>query len=710
MPILNTPESVAGPMPSPHKKTFLPWVDRVQSKRRNYCVKKRTTATYYIDPVSGSDAANGTSASTAWKTLTNVRTQLAANCTNTAFLFKRGTTLYDHTGLSCNSANNTFDTYGPNTAAGNFELSTFNVNLRSGVVSWTLAATGRYTTTIPGVGANNPSGAVKPSWIRKVNDPFNPFTYVDSTAKVEATPYSFYIDGSNVLHLNPGSDTPSSTDYEAIPYLASPPNGIGLNSGSDGSYIRGIRFSGWGCQIVTGGSTSGVTFSPNSDEVVYCCDCESYYNGRHSFSQLGSGTKGGIVVVENCIAGYCAPIGGYSTFNSYSNNGGNETHLINCVERFSCLPVNASAATPSTVTAGGISSGNVIFAHSGKSSGDFVLYINRGMRIGDERASLSRATTSIESFLVADATSENCLAGTESDVTSYRFFIIDWQSPRTQIDTIGTFQFQAPSRMCFINCRHYIRHNYANAKMWLSGTKAIWLNSIFEFETMQLATNLQFFTQNSVISGVCPRFLNCAFIARGAVNSGVYIYLGGTATTGMKFGNCLFMSWDKYIGNGIEMRLATSSNQTTTPSVQNDTDSLRYCATVGCRASNTGNDRGFDSGLGMINLETDNTGFDLIPYGSPPASSIPGNTRQLALSIARGLDSDSPLARKGSSDPFPGVAGMCAAPESDINGFPCDGTSIGPFGVYNANVGFESGEGGTDGVFVGGCVRSPVRV
>jgi len=684
MPITNTPESVAGPMPSPHRRGFLPWIDTVESERRNYCVKKRSGTTYYIDPVGGSDGANGTSAATAWKTCDNVRTLLAASCTNTTFLFKRGTVCYDHTGMSCASASNTFYTYGPN--ADNFELSTFNVNLRSGIVSWTLAATGRYTTSVPSVGVNNPSGTVKPSWIRKVNDPLNPFTYVDSTAKVEATPYSFYIDGSNVIHLNPGSDTPGSTDYEAVPYLASPPNGISLASGSDGSYVEGFRFSGWGCQIVTGGPTSGITFSPNSDEVVYCVNCESYYNGRHAFSQLGSGTKGGTVVVENCIAGYCAPIGGYSTFNSYSNNGGNETHFINCLERFSCLPVNASAATPSVVTAGGISSGNVIFAHSGRSDGDFVLYVNRGMRIGDERANLSRATTSIESFYFADGTGENCMAGTAEDVSSYRFFIIDWQSPRTQIDTIGTFQFQANARMCFINCRHYIRHNYANAKWWLSGTKAIWLNSIFEFESMQVGTNLQFFTQNSVISGVCPRFLNCAFIARGSVNSNIYVYLGGTSTTGMKFGNCLFVSWDKYVGNGIEMRLATSSNQTTTPSVQNDTASLRYCATVGCRASNTGNDRGFDSGLGMLNLETANTGFDLTPYGSPPASSIAGNTRQLALKSSRGLARSSPLASAGSSNPFPGVDGMCPAPEFGINGEPCDGYSIGPNGVFNTNV------------------------
>lgn len=560
--------------------------------------------------------------------------------TNAAFLFKRGTTTYDNGGLIVGSVaqnsvvNNNglyFGSYGAYSSAGKAKISNFTMSTGSGSDqgvtylniasgSWTASGSnGMFYTTISSL----PTGFSTVGWVRMKAFPYIALTYCDSSAKLDALAgnggIGFYATGTTLyvaLGLVANGSDPGATgiELEFTPGLAGSDNGINIGSagfamgtqystntyfrapcgivaaaGSDKIWINDLIFEGFGCQSqVTDSNHSGILSANNMEEVSYVSNCESYYNGRHAISQESSDNTsgatgtigiGGTHLVENCIAGYCTPIGGSSTFNSYSNSGLQECSFIGCVEKYGCLPASVNTTAGQKYPAAGhICPFGSFYGHSGGTivpnpasgtpawsvySGKTYatgLYLNINCRIHDSRGdieTLGLTTVGGEGWGFANQSgsysttpgTQQFLTGTENDPTTYRVFIIGWKSPRYRIIvppdlrtdstgatttlTMSSIANVAYSRTCFINCNFYRRMTTGSdvsvfvGSSGLNGISGLWMNCVFEIDSELSSNNIYLMSNTSAAPTVQPRFLNCLFSIRGGLfDSGANNYKG----------------------------------------------------------------------------------------------------------------------------------------------------------------------------------------
>jgi hypothetical protein len=489
----NAYTTLVGAPPDVNTLAFLRWKDDYTFQRKSPCMFRRTTR-YYIDPVGGNDGNAGTTPALAWASMTPVRTRIAAGDDNVAFLFKRGTQILDHAGTLINNGNNGlyFGSYGPAQAAKPI-ISNFTIRLAAASITWTDAGSGRWTATIPGSGVNNPSGATAWGWIREQANPFNPYTYVDSTGKVESTTYSFFVSGTTI-HLNPGTGIdPNTVSYEAVPYpgsVGAMVHGLAIRSGCTNTWINGLRFDGWGCVPVSNGGSYGIKFEGIDDEVAYISDCEEYYGGRHALSIEGN-SSGGYSVWERCTQGYLVSISGCTFFNQYQPSGLSEAVFKDCCVRFGQLPSDVTGASSNWVK-GDALVGAAFYGHTSSDSFQNALLIVDGFVSLDERGKWDRATTCKDRFYVFPRQ----YPGNEYDPSTCRVFVINWRPNKataTLADNSGTSRVVYPSfleKAIYINSHFYLARKATTTSTQFVSTSvdnrngfgALFINTILEFD------------------------------------------------------------------------------------------------------------------------------------------------------------------------------------------------------------------------------------
>jgi len=698
----------------------------------------------------------------------------ASRVTETAFYVKRGTMLRDSTTtnggcLVPRSAGLEFGLYGApiksaTTQSDKFVLSNFTIQWLNGfTVTTPGGATNRRTISLTASATVlNPASATRIGWLRmdrSVTHPlapgycstWNPFTYVsgsavsagqDSAAYTlnESTSLSFYTPSAGgVVSVNLGFVDPDTLDIttlsagtclEATPYVGTDSanyDGIRIGEGADKCYIWGWVTEGYGCQSESLQNGSGIRFGGGDDDIAYIEDVESYYSGRHALSMESSDTTtgfGGTFYKKSCVVGYCAPAGGANHDVCFSNKGQAEYITEGLEIRFGLLPVvsgiTSRYAANTTTGAGQIDKPGVFYAHSGGSGAsykDVVLYWNENSTITDMRDTYPGATVAREGFVFADSLRSETpfLAGTQTDPTTYRVFVVGWKSPRYKLDS-APVTFTGRSRTMFINCHHYYNVGWASpVYIWGAVSNAIWLNSVFEIDyqsTVTVENNLALclFNQGSS-AAVYNRFLNCEFHINGGDVAG---YFGITrnqfgGTFGYPMGNCLIVNREnithEYSGKGLKVCMGAGGfSLADCPS--NSSTYLRNIATYGALMANisTGDSNrrasGFDQAANLLNLETANVEVPTLSITEGKLSRIIGDS--------------SPLAGIGAANPFAdslSTLGMIPAPEYDFafNRRPST-PSVGAFDVISLETGSGGGgEGGSNGVFVGGNVRSPVR-
>lgn len=717
MPTITTAETICGPRPQPHTVAFLRWVDEYIARRKKQCVFKRS-ATYYIDSASGSDANNGLSPTTAWASLTPVRTRLAANTSGgDAFLFKRGTTLRDATGIDLSVPNNMFGAYGP-LSAGSIDkpiLSHFTIRWLAGS-KWTLAAGNRYTTTVS-IADSNPSSATTIGFLRVAEDPLNPLRCQNTQGNCEAESFSFFV-SSGTVHINLGGVDPNTLNIEAVPVAVSPPDGIRISNGSSGVWIDGIRFDGWGCgskglyvSAGTQNNESGIRnlaggTAEQAEHVAYISNCESYYNGGHALSQEPGG-YGGTHIVENCVAGhgYGSP-NGEACLNSYSGDGSQETVFKDCIVRFGPLPHNVNSPTV-TLGQAVTTQGGAFYGHVNAAAPSGInLYLNINCRVLDERRTgfeFDRATTYMEKWTFTELTAGGDMfrGSTHTDPASIKCFVIGWRSPRTRHTAT---HFTGCNRVIFINSHLYMRQTWTPSPTWAYSIRdfnPMFINCILEIEN-ETGTNCTIFERVATVSAG-PRFTNCLILLRGHTANGSNDRFSFCVTSypdQIRLANTVVVC-DRWrdgatIAAGSGMQAWWTVN--TGAGAGNTTDHLRYVAIAGTATTDSGNWRGFSNATGLLNLATADDIY-------PDMGDFTGDTQAMALLSGGGytLDPASPLAGAGAAVPFADKSDMLPAPEYDFFGRRRPTVpSIGPFDVLNTATGsgggLASGGSGSSGL------------
>jgi len=686
----------------------------------------------------------------------------SSRVTNTGFYAKRGTMVRDSTTtnggcLVLRSAGLEFGLYGPpvvgaNTQSDKFILSNFTIQWLNGFAITTPGGAVKRRTISLTASATvlNPASATRIGWIRfdrsatalgilqEYSSPWNPWTYVSGAAIAagalnddaayalnETTDYSFYTPSAGgVVSINGGllqtfgtlDAVSSTTCLEATPYVGTDSanyDGIRIGEGADKTYIWGWITEGYGCQSESLQNGSGIRFGGGAEDVAYIEDCESYYCGRHALSMESTDTTnsfGGVFYKKNCAVGYCSPAGGANHDVCYSGKGKGEYITEGLELRFGLLPANSGItsryAANTTTLAGKIDRVGCFYAHSGGTGAGYEevnLYYNEGSYITDLRRWIPRVTVAREGFVFSDSLRSETpfLAGTQTDPTTYRVFVVGFRSSRSKMDT-GFGTFTGRSRTMFINCHfHYDVQWTTPIYIWGAVTNSIFLNCVFEVDYQSTVTvennlGLCLFNQGSA-STVYPRFLNCEFHITGGNVDG---YFGITrnqfgGTFGYPMGNCLIVNRENvsagYTGKGFKVCMGAGGFSLADCPINSSTY-LRNIATYGCLMANisTGDSNrrasGFDQAANLINLETANVEVPTLSYAETGIERIMGDS--------------SPLDDGGSWNPFGSTLGTMGAPEYDFKWRRKSTPGIGAFGLISTN----SATGSIAGSMVGSMI------
>lgn len=763
---------------------FIPWCYEYVARRIAPCFFKRLTVRY-IDADNGDDARSGETPATsgatgAWASIDPVRTEVQTNNRQGwAFLFRQGME-YRVTGgqVLIDQPGNYFGSYGPNIAlptysvgniaalyaspgSADFQFNFVNQKPRfsfwtmrwlGSSASWTNSAGDRWSTTVgaadinPNIGPGGGTAVTRVGWLRVRGAGATrygflsyapPLKCVDSTAKVEATAFTWYCDSSGNLHVNAGTGVdPNNYDFEGVPSTAATTNGcFDVQDGGTNTLFEGLIGDGFDCDAWNQKNASFIRFNQSNDDVAVALDCESYYNGRHAMSSEHQ-TAGGYAVVIGGRAGLCNPIHGASCFNSFGSDGNHETVFMDTWNVFGDLPndVAGSIKTLAHSEARCTSPwyGHVGFTGSpgtGTASDPVGLYLNIDCGLVDLRDKFPGVTANLTSFAfdVSKPEYSGRFFDNFSDKTpgSGRAYVIGYQcESHAESTTRNEAYFGAPGPLCFLNS--HLRARLPNGKDWGNNPPAIhtsfWaycLNSVLEYIYEGVCNNLggaannigQIFqgavSTSSVTRDREARLMSCLLIVRGSTavsvgsNDFVVINHGAQGEDLVRLANTIVLA-DRYkSAQGIQVRL---SNLAATSEVLNETDSLRYVAVAGCLVSNTGNWRGFDQATGFLNLETLGTDYPLL--ASFMESGL-GLESSAIKSGPRFLDPDGQLAGAGAWNPFPDKSDMGKCPKFDYWGRPRrrrGRPSIGPFDVIEFVAGNGAGAGS-----VGGIIRDCIR-
>lgn len=319
------------PNPITNYSGYISFRNKRRSQFYNKCPLIRSI-TYYIAPETGSDANDGLSPGTAWKTIPKAQAaQDALGVSgNAAFLWKSGETAVELQEFAVTKPNVSVGTYGGSSPA-KFDAATLRY-LSSG---WTLAAGNRYTR----------AETTDVAWVLHKDDWDTtlffgrPLARRASSAEVDAESYTYYW-AANVLHINLGGTNPNTLDLVAIP--SNSINGIsGIN---DSWRVDNIWTRGHGChRTSTANQKMGIQYYGYDTMVGLVSNCGSYYNSSHNiafYANSGNPANGaGHFLSDNNRVGWTKyNSSGETQLNSYSALGNDESWVMDWFSVGGTLP------------------------------------------------------------------------------------------------------------------------------------------------------------------------------------------------------------------------------------------------------------------------------------------------------------------------------------------------------------------------------------
>ena len=303
----------------------------------------RTRATTYFISQSGNDTTGSGSIASPFRTLAKAQLLITQHQAtgNVAFLFRRGDTWREQTGLQSSTPNITIADYGDAAAAKPMFTPFLSINTPA---AWS-----------PVVGQINvfsrtllPDGltpGLPVLWVKQDDDRSRPYSRQQTIVGVAAAEGSFwYTATTGTLYIHPRHSTATGqatdprtdgNDYQIIRRT-----GPGILVRGDGSRIENIIAEGWGMDITSPTQQHGIDCAVTGSARSLVIGCESYYNSSHAITHYVGGGGGGIATFINCRAGLCNYNGANSetVFNTYAASGGSEVIFDSCNAAYGTLP------------------------------------------------------------------------------------------------------------------------------------------------------------------------------------------------------------------------------------------------------------------------------------------------------------------------------------------------------------------------------------
>lgn len=453
-----------GAMPSPLSRNWIQWKEKLISYRLGE-IPLSASLNYYFSQSSGNDATGDGSQLNPWQTIAKAQAVHDASSGFIALHFAKGDTWRETTGLVISKPDCRVLSYDLEFPPGDNHRPHFNRFVNTYIGGWTLSAGTAYTRT----------EALYVEWLRYRDDPLGDVFY-RAASSVEVllgaiVPCFFYDSGTTTLWVNIGSDA-NVVGFEAVDQNSSS-FGIRINNGAANCRVDGMWCDGWGMDHSSVGSNIvGIADSLRGTDTALITNCWSFYSGSHTMVHItsGPGNAGGISTYHNCEAGLCMYNGAsYETiFNTYSNDGAQETIFTECTARWGTLP-SSDWYSPSGETR----RGRICYGHTAGA-------IVSGLCIAD------RCTTPSTPFsaIVASQFANN---PTATDIADCRAFIFGEElGPDDLVGFTPSGQYH-----CFINCYLKSRRNNETAQA-ITASRPLYvyyLNCVLEVDADLQTTN-----------------------------------------------------------------------------------------------------------------------------------------------------------------------------------------------------------------------------
>jgi len=200
--------------------------------------------------------------------------------------------------------------------------------------------------------------------IRLVNDRLVPLydasDTTDCATNISDTNGSYFYDSAgNNLYINLGGTDPNTVTLEAAVS-----NDSTIEVADHGCFVENIRFDGH-VHRSTRDKQAGIRINLTGSKVGRIENCEAYYGSSHLIHFNCFTGTGGIAVIKNCIAGYSLwNSAGNTIFNSFAQNGEQETYVQDCEVPYGTLPGHEWTSTNSNYDA---LLGSAFYCHTGGS-------------------------------------------------------------------------------------------------------------------------------------------------------------------------------------------------------------------------------------------------------------------------------------------------------------------------------------------------------
>jgi hypothetical protein len=293
---------------------------------------------YYLNPATGNDANDGTTAGSAWRTCDKINAVSAHTGILPATSYASGSKLTIDTTSSDLDVGQVpsglvLSTRGL-TVIGPDSLNR-KITVRAYVViagaQWVVVGSGVYSAP------NSSPDAVLWEDSKWMNHP-NGADYASVSAALASTPGSFWTDGAT-MYLHPFGNTDPRSDGKTYARSAYPGTRSAIWLMAPDMDICGITV-GMTCDVQTGGtSQSGYGIGSSSSAfggISRVRECYCYYGGKHALGFTNDTTNSDITV-ENCQVEQCSPYSGQSCFVNYmADTGGTMTGNIARYRRNIC--------------------------------------------------------------------------------------------------------------------------------------------------------------------------------------------------------------------------------------------------------------------------------------------------------------------------------------------------------------------------------------
>lgn len=305
--------ALVGSPPLARKEAWFTWHYTLLYKRLNNVPLHRGTTYHFAQ--NGNDTTGNGSITNPYKTLAKAQT-LSAGAHDRRFRFRRGDVWREDGVTFAIEHHCTIDAYGTGDKP---KWTEFVYDLTPGDLGgeWTVHSGNAYVV----------SEVRDIAWVKYRDAPKDigqPLEKVSSSANCVATPFSFYLSGTQ-LFVNLDGEDPNDEALEGCPGTA---NNSTFQLSGDNCRMQDIRIEGYGMHdnasagVQTYSLIMGV--STGTDEQVVE-GCEIYFGGYHSIGALGPGKS----VMKDCTVGLGRVGPGITMLVSFSSNGGQETIFDN---------------------------------------------------------------------------------------------------------------------------------------------------------------------------------------------------------------------------------------------------------------------------------------------------------------------------------------------------------------------------------------------